>query len=184
LKNLIQQYKPFLLFLGKFVLSYLLLTFLYQTYLNQFDSVSSEVDSITQLVSKQTEYVLKWFDATSYVAINEHEPSVKVIFKNQYVTRIIEGCNALSVMILFAAFVVAFSGKLKRTLVFILIGITIIHILNILRIALLTMALYYYPASQHLLHGVIFPLIIYGVVFVLWVIWVNKYSLHATAHSK
>jgi exosortase family protein XrtF len=87
-------------------------------------------------------------------------------------------------MILFAAFVIAFTGKLKKTLLFILIGITIIHILNILRIALLTMALYYYPASQHLLHGVIFPLIIYGVVVVLWVILVNKYSLHATTHSK
>ncbi len=184
MKNLIQQYKPFLLFLGKFVLSYLLLTFIYQSYLNQFDSAKSEVDSITELVSKQTEFGLKWVDESSYVVNNDHEPSVKVIYKNHYVTRIIEGCNALSVMILFAAFVVAFTGKLKRTLVFILIGIAIIHILNILRIALLTLALYYYPKSQHLLHGVVFPLIIYGVVFVLWVIWVNKYSLHATAHSK
>jgi hypothetical protein len=29
------------------------------------------------------------------------------------------------------------------------------------------------------LHGVLFPLFIYGVVFILWVIWVSKFSLYA-----
>ena len=90
--------------------------------------------------------------------------------------RVIEGCNAVSVMILFAAFVFAFSTQWKKTLLFILFGIVLIHVLNVIRIALLSFALYYYPQYEEILHGTIFPLFIYGVVFVLWILWVTKFS--------
>jgi exosortase family protein XrtF len=96
-----------------------------------------------------------------------------------FVSRIVEGCNALSVIILFVAFVVAFSGKWIQTIGFILLGSILIHIMNVLRIAILSIALYYHPDQESLLHGVVFPLIIYGFVFVLWVIWVNKFSNYA-----
>jgi exosortase family protein XrtF len=82
-------------------------------------------------------------------------------------------------MILFVSFVVAFTGRWKQTLLFILFGLLLIHLLNISRIALLSVALCHYPEQEQLLHAVIFPFIIYGVVFLLWVIWVNKFSLHA-----
>jgi exosortase family protein XrtF len=184
LKNLLLQYKPFLLFLGKFLLTYLVLTILYQSYLNQFDASQSEVDSFTQLVANQTGKVLSWMDAQSYVMQHLKEPSVKIIYHNKYVSRIIEGCNALSIIILFIAFVIAFTGKFKPTVLFILFGSALIHVLNVGRIALLSIALYHFPQYEQLLHGVVFPLVIYGVVFLLWVIWVNKFSLHATATAK
>ncbi|WP_333599454.1 exosortase family protein XrtF [Flavobacterium sp.] len=181
MKNLLLQYKPFLLFLGKFLLSYLILTILYQSYLNKFDASKSEVDTFTQSVAQQTVTVLSWFDSQSYTMPNLKEPSIKIFYHSKYVSRIIEGCNALSVIILFIAFVVAFTGKFKQTVLFILLGSVFIHVLNIGRIALLSIALYHFPQYEHLLHGVIFPLIIYGIVFLLWVVWVNKYSLYATA---
>ena len=184
MKNLLLQYKSFLLFLGKFLLSYLVLTFLYQAYLNQFDASKSEVDTFTQSVAQQTETVLSWVDSQSYIMPHLKEPSIKIIYHNKYVSRIIEGCNALSVIILFIAFVIAFTGKFKSTVLFILLGSILIHLLNIARIVLLSIALYHFPKYEHILHGVIFPLIIYGVVFLLWVIWVNKYSSHATATAK
>lgn len=184
MKTLLQQYQPFLLFLGKFLLSYVLLTLLYQGYLNQFDASKSEVDVFTQSVAKQTETVLSWFDTQTYTMPNLKEPSIKIIYHNTYVSRVIEGCNALSVIILFAAFVIAFTGKVKPTVLFILFGSVLIHLLNIVRIALLSIGLYHFPQYEQLLHGVVFPLIIYGVVFLLWVIWVNKFSLHATTTAK
>ncbi|WP_396195372.1 exosortase family protein XrtF [Flavobacterium sp.] len=184
MKNLLLQYKPFLLFLAKFLLTYILLTVIYQTYLNRFETEKNEVDSFSQWVAHQTQSVLTLFDTEVYTEAHPTEPSIKIIYKGQYISRIIEGCNALSVIILFVAFVVAFTGKLKQTLIFILIGSVIIHLLNIARIALLSIALYHYPEYEHLLHGVVFPLIIYGIVFLLWVIWVNKYSIHATTTAK
>ncbi|HPW97197.1 MAG TPA: exosortase family protein XrtF [Flavobacterium sp.] len=184
MKNLLQQYKPFLLFLGKFFLSYLILTILYQSYLNQFDVKNAEVDGFTKSVAEQTEWVLSLIDNHSYTTKHLTEPSIKLFYKNKYISRVIEGCNGLSVMILFVAFVIAFSGKFKNTLLFLLFGIVIIHVLNVSRIALLSMALYFYPQFEHFLHGVLFPLIIYGVVFVLWVIWVNNYSSYASVSKK
>jgi exosortase family protein XrtF len=71
-----------------------------------------------------------------------------------------------------------------RTVSYIGLGCIIIHLLNVIRIALLAMALYAYPQYEHLLHGVVFPLFIYSVVFVLWVLWVQKFSGHADKHPK
>jgi len=184
LKNLLLQYKAFLLFLGKFLVSYLLLTIAYQSYLNQFNEAKSEVDSFTQVVAAQTETVLKWVDSNAYIEVNPAEPSIKVLFQHKYVIRIIEGCNALSVIILFVAFLIAFSGKFLNTILFAAAGSLLIHILNITRIALLAIALYHYPKAEPMLHGVVFPLIIYGIVFLLWVIWVNKFSFYATTAVK
>jgi exosortase family protein XrtF len=179
LKNTIEQYKPFLLFLGKFFLSYLVLTICYKMYLSNYDETKLQVDEITQMVANQTTSVLQVFNNQSFTNQHLTEPSIKIFYNNKYVSRIIEGCNAVSVIILFIAFVVAFTGKFKNTLFFLIVGSIIIYVMNVFRIVLLTVALYHYPEYEHILHGVIFPLVIYGIVFLLWIIWVNKFSLHA-----
>lgn len=156
-----------------------MLSFIYQSYLNQFDQKNNQVDDFTVLVAHQTQTVISFIGEEAYTMPGSNEPSVRMYYRNQWVSRIIEGCNALSVMILFVSFIIAFSGKFKTMLIFILSGIVIIHVFNVLRIALLSMAVYHYPQHQDFLHSVIFPLFIYSVVFFLWVIWVNKYSSYA-----
>jgi exosortase family protein XrtF len=111
--------------------------------------------------------------------LNTNQPNIKFFYNQKFVARIIEGCNALSIIILFIAFIVAFTGKLRTTILYIITGSVLIHILNIARIALLVVGLYHFPEQESFIHGVIFPLFIYSVVFVLWVIWVNKFSLYA-----
>jgi exosortase family protein XrtF len=166
--------------LGKFLLTYLLLTFIYQSYLNQFDVKKLEVDGFTQLVAKQTKDVMLFFNCDVQTSPNLKEPGVNLSYNQRPMARIIEGCNALSVIILFISFIIAFSGNIKSTVLYIISGSILIHILNVSRIALLCVLMYYYPKQQHLLHGVLFPLFIYGVVFMLWIIWVNKFSKYAT----
>lgn len=183
MKEYFIQFRPFLLFLGKFIVTYLALALLYQSYLSQFDAQKMQVDGITRQVAGQSVKILTAFDTAAYTAPNPVEPSIKLFYRNKWVARIIEGCNAVSIMILFVSFVVAFTGRLKHTVFFILGGILLIHVFNIARIALLAMAIFHYPQYKHLLHGVLFPLIIYSAVFVLWIIWVNKFSLYA-AKSK
>ena len=173
------QYKPFLLFLGKFALSYLILTFVYQYYLNQFDVKNYEPDGFTKIVTGQVEQSLLFFNCDARTEIHPMEPSYKFFYNGKYISRIVEGCNALSVIILFIAFVIAFSGKLKHTVLYIIGGSLIIHILNITRIALLIVAFYNFPEFNTILHDILFPLAIYGTVFILWVIWVNKFSFYA-----
>ncbi|OYX84009.1 MAG: exosortase family protein XrtF [Flavobacteriales bacterium 32-34-25] len=170
-------YRPFLIFLAKFFLTYLVLGLIYQAYLMRFDH--DAVDSITQFVSRNTAQLLTSFDVDFYVNEIPNTANILLYYNGQAVARMIEGCNAVSVIILFISFVVAFSGRLKTTLVFILGGSILIYILNVIRIALLCLALYWFPEQQSFLHQIVFPLFIYGVVFILWVIWVNKFSLYA-----
>jgi len=177
LKKYFIRYKPFLLFLSKFFLTFIILTVLYQIFLSSFED--NKIDSATKLVAKNTEQLLGLFHADVTTEENSAQTFIKLIYNNRYVARMIEGCNAISVIILFVAFVVSFSGKLKPTLLFIFGGSVVIYILNVMRIALLTMLMYYFPKHESLLHGVLFPLFIYGVVFILWVIWVRKFSLYA-----
>ena len=172
-------YKPFLLFLAVFFLTYIVLTFLYQSYLNSFED--NKTDSITKMVSKNTEQLLLLF--VDYAAIEESatHPYMKLFYNTKYVARIVEGCNAVSVIILFISFVIAFSGKLIPTLLYIVGGGLLIYLLNVLRIAALSALIFYFPEQESLLHDVLFPLFIYGVVFILWLIWVRKFSRYATS---
>ena len=158
---------------------YLLLSFVYEGYLNQFDVTKFETDGFTQLVAKQSKEVLVFFNCDANIESNTKELSVNLFYNQKFMARIIEGCNGLSVIILFIAFIIAFSGKIKTTILFIIGGSLLIHFLNIFRIALLCIFMYYFPEHQHILHGVLFPLFIYGVVFILWIIWVNQFSLYA-----
>ncbi|MCZ8143949.1 exosortase family protein XrtF [Flavobacterium sp.] len=182
--NVFTVYRPFLSFLLRFIVSYAALAFLYQGYLLQYDSSQKEVDYITYQVAEQSKWVLQFFDETAYTAPNPKEAGIKLFYHNTWIARIIEGCNAVSVMILFAAFVVAFRGTWQRTLWFIPLGIGIIHLANILRIALLAIALYHFPTYEHALHGVLFPMVIYGIVFLLWMAWVNYFSKYAGPSKK
>ncbi len=179
MKNYFIQYKPFLLFLGKFLLSYLVLTFVYESYLNQFETINNEVDGFSVSVANQTVTFLNFLGFESYQMPNLEASSVKLFYNKKYIAQIIEGCNGLSVIILFNAFVIAFTGKLKHTILYTICGSLSIHALNIIRIALLCILIYDFPEYEEILHGVIFPLIIYGFVFLLWIFWVNNFSLYA-----
>lgn len=177
MKKYFIQYKPFLLFLSKFFLTYIMLAFVYQGFLGSFGE--DNIDSITELVAENTKQLLTLFDADSDIIKNDSEPYIRLVYKQEYVARMIEGCNAVSIIILFISFVVSFSVRIKPTVLFIVVGSLIIYLLNVARIAILCVLIYLFPKQQTLLHGVFFPLFIYGVVFILWVIWVNKFSLYA-----
>lgn len=171
-----KEYKPFLLFLLRFFTVYGILLLVYNVYLNNYDAQKNQIDAITTTVTRQTVALLKTVDAQAHFKPDTKMACFNVFYQKKCVVKVIEGCNAMAVIILFIAFVVAFRGSLKHTLLFIFIGSLLIYLLNILRIALLTILIYKFPQHTHLLHGVLFPLIIYGFVFLMWILWINKFS--------
>jgi exosortase family protein XrtF len=182
LKKYFIHYKPFLIFIGTFFLAYSVLAILYQGFLSSFGE--NKLDSITKLVAKNTGQLLKWIDATTVIEEVGPQKDLTVFYHQVPIVRIVEGCNAISIIILFVSFVLAFSGKLKPTLLFIFGGSLLIYVLNVWRIAMLCVLLFHFPEQKQLLHGVIFPLIIYGIVFILWLIWVRKFSRYASETTK
>ena len=177
MKKYLLQFRPFLIFISTFFAVYILLTVIYKFYLNSFEPI--EVDGITDIVGHNVDQLMRLFNCDIKIFKSVFDPYLEVWYNQKYTLRIVEGCNAVSVIILFISFIMAFSGKFKTTLFFILSGIFIIYLLNVIRIALLTVLLFHFPEYEHILHGVLFPLIIYGLVFLLWIIWVNKFSKYA-----
>ena len=172
------KYKNITLFLVKFFGTYFLLFAIYATYLHssQVKEPKFQCSSLTTTVADQTVSVLKFFKYHVKSIQHEAEMSVKLLVGDNYVARVIEGCNSMSVIILFVAFIIAFPGPKKATVIYAFFGSLIIYVINILRIAFLTMMLYKYPNQQEILHNLVFPAIIYGATFLLWVIWVQKFS--------
>jgi exosortase family protein XrtF len=155
---------------------YIIFSLLYQFYLKASIGSRFYPDYITNLVSKQTELLIRGFGYDAEVIPHQDEPSMKLLINGKYLARVIEGCNSISVVILFASFIIAFSGKLKETIVFLLSGSVLIYVVNLFRIVILSIGMYHYPWRREILHTVIFPAIIYGIVFILWIIWVNRFS--------
>lgn len=176
MKELIVKYKSVVKFILTFLVVYISFSVLYSLYLDFSDGSKFYPDYFTYTVAKQTEDLLNTFGYNTQVLPHPDEPSMKVILNGNYIARVIEGCNSVSVLILFVSFIIAFSGKLKTTLLFILSGSVLIYIINLFRIAILVIALHHYPEKQDFLHGVVFPAIIYGMVFLLWVFWVNRFA--------
>ena len=176
MKALFYKYKSVIRFVVLFLGTYLLLTILYALYLQLSKGGAYPPDYITHLVAKQSSTLINGFGYDANVIPHETQPTMKLFVEGQYLAQIIEGCNAISIIILFVAFVVAFAQRFRKTLFFILAGTVIIYSVNILRIAILVIALYRYPNYEQTLHGVVFPGIIYGMVFLLWMLWVRIIS--------
>ena len=170
--------KLIVIFLIKFFGTYALLFLGYSYYLESTQQKTNiyACSPITRTVANQTEFLLNSFGYEAKVEQHPDEVSVKLIINNVYMARVVEGCNAISIIILFISFIVAFSSKFTITALYILFGSLIIYTVNIVRIAIITVAMYEYPEYQKILHDIVFPSIIYGITFLLWFIWVRQFS--------
>jgi len=175
-KDLLIKYKSVVKFIVTFLLVYLVLTVTYKTYLDYSTGHKTHTDYLTNLVAKQSKALINAMGYDAQVAQHDQESSVKLILNGKYVARVVEGCNSISVIILFVSFIIAFAGKFKTTIFYLLSGSVLIYAVNIIRVAILSIGLYNYPWRKEILHTVIFPLIIYGIVFLLWMFWVNRFS--------
>nr|WP_246284871.1 exosortase family protein XrtF [Winogradskyella wichelsiae] len=171
-----RKYKSVIRFIITFLVVYGVLSMGYNLYLNMSDGSKYYPDYLTNLVAEQTNSLLTAIGYDSQVIPHPDQPSLKVIVNGKYVARVIEGCNSASVIILFLSFITAFAGKFKTTLFYCFAGSIIIYAFNLIRMVILTIGLYHYPWRQEILHSVIFPVIIYGTVFLLWMFWVNRFS--------
>lgn len=155
---------------------YGVLTISYNLYLSFSDGSKFYPDYMTNLVARQTNTLLNSIGYDAQVLPHPNEASMKVIINGNFVARVIEGCNAVSVIILFFSFIAAFAGKLKTTMFYGFAGSIIIYAFNLIRIVVLSVGLYHYPEQKYIMHKVVFPMLIYGTVFLLWMFWVNRFS--------
>lgn len=87
--------------------------------------------------------------------------------------RVVNGCNGLTTIGLFIGFVVAYPGAWARRVGFVVFGIGVIYVTNVLRVAGMVAVQKYAPSLFDPLHGFGMTTIFYVVVFALWVVWAN-----------
>ena len=170
--------KAVILFLLRFFVSYFVLSGIYQWYLHSNQQIYPTYSccGITELVTNHTVSLGKTIGYSFDSQQSTDELSYQLLINEVNVARIVEGCNSVSIIILFWAFIIAFAGSWQKTLVFGLIGSFLIYSLNIVRIIFIALALNKYPNHSHILHQIVFPAIIYGFTFMLWVIWVRFFA--------
>lgn len=84
-----------------------------------------------------------------------------------------DACTGLATVGLFAGFVLAFPGSWRRRVVFIPVGIVLIHLANVLRIAFLAWLRDVNPDLFIPVHAWGSTPFFYAVVFGLWMVWVR-----------
>ncbi|MEQ8909250.1 MAG: archaeosortase/exosortase family protein [Vicingaceae bacterium] len=85
-------------------------------------------------------------------------------------------CDGLSLFILYASFVIVFSGKWWTKLLFVVPGILLIHLLNVARVIALALIVKYYPETLDFHHSYTFTLFVYCCIFLLWMLRIKVYQ--------
>ncbi len=170
--------KAIVVFLAKFFATYFILFGIYSFYLSRTQQKGDVFSCapVTRMVADHVQKVANMLGYRTYTQQSADELSILLVINEDYASRIVEGCNSVSVIILFLSFVIAFSGKLKHTILFGLFGVVLIYVVNVLRIIAITILYYRFPKYQDVLHDLLFPAIIYGLTFMLWVTWVKFFS--------
>ena len=168
----------------KFVLLFITLVtlwFTFYTYIYKLELLFGlNFDSLTfisKILSQQSNFILNamGFDATTEV---EGKIVISKVLNYNYNhgVWIGEPCNGVKIFGLFSIFIICFEGNFKNKLWFIPLGISIIHFLNILRIASLTIIAAINPYFLNFNHNVTFQISVYGIMLVLWFFWIKKFS--------
>ena len=100
--------------------------------------------------------------------------------KSQKVLGIYQACDGLELMVLYAGFIICFSGFWIRKLVFIVLGIIGLFLINILRSGLLGIISLQFPIHFEFAHKYFFNLVVYGFTFLLWMFYISSSKLKST----
>ena len=171
-----KEYLPVLRILGRFLGIYLLLLLGYQLYLNYY-AESHVVDPFTASIASQCAFIQNKIGFETQLVPSQKWEGIFYYVRKTWASVMVEGCNAVSVMILFASFIFAFYQGFKKTFLFTLVGLVILYILNVFRIVLINVIRVDHESWSKPAHDYLFPAIIYGGVVVLWLIWIKKFVL-------
>lgn len=94
------------------------------------------------------------------------------------------GCLGRNTLGLFIGFILAFPGKLKNKIWFVIMGIAIFIVVNSLRFFGLAIIENCCPEYLDINHHFVFKIIVYTVIFLLWMWWIRKYSAVAVLKEK
>lgn len=86
-------------------------------------------------------------------------------------------CDGLVLYALFTGFIIAFPAPLRPKLWFIPLGVALLYLLNIVRVAALALNHHYAHQSVDFNHHYTFSFVVYICICLLWMWWVRRHGL-------
>lgn len=155
---------------------------IYNWYLNQF-LPQGIPDPFTKFSS---DLASKGFNLLGFESKSIHygnENFMRLWIEGDWASIVNEGCNAISVLIIFVAFILAFYTTFKQTFLYIIVSLFLLFIMNIGRIILLTYIYRFHSEYSKMSHDYLFPAIIYGSVIIFWIIWIKGFVIKKNANA-
>jgi exosortase family protein XrtF len=163
--------RPVIGFLLRFFVVYLLLSLLYSWFISRHAQRAG--DPFTYSVTHQVIWTGGLLGNDWKIYEPGFERSIWIMQGDRSLVRMFEGCNGVSVMILFVSFLFGLSVFHRAMLWFIPLGLGIIHLANLIRIHGLILVHIHRPEWTGFVHKYLFTLALYAIVFVLWIWWVR-----------
>lgn len=105
--------------------------------------------------------------ATVLTYDKEHTSAVNIVW----------GCTGVKQIYVFFLIMVFAKGLWRRKLVYFFIGVLVLLTFNVIRITSVLIMLKSYPDSFEFLHDGLFKYLFYGILFLLWMLWEDRYSI-------
>ncbi|MCX6313047.1 MAG: archaeosortase/exosortase family protein [Bacteroidetes bacterium] len=169
--KLSSSHRRTLIFIGLFLGIYLGWMMLYEWLIHPWGKLDTLVINDS---SNWTLFILKKLNFHTFLGNN---PTIRTIgIDGTHGLWIGDPCNGLTLFALFTSFILAYPGSWKNKLWFIPVGITAIYTMNIIRLTVLCIIVLKKPLWLEFNHTYLFQVLMYGFIFMLWYIWINKFS--------
>ena len=125
-------------------------------------------------------YLLKLFDYEIVQQYMVNDCEAMIIFPDKGFVCVGSGCSGLELFLLFFGFIFLMRGRLVDKLWFVPLGVLGILFMNIIRITALSVIHYHHREYLEFNHKYTFVVIVYGAIFGLWILWINKFANRST----
>ncbi len=172
------------LFILRFCSIYLIGSLVYGIYIKDYHK-SDRVDSWTDQVVYQTSCFFKLLGHEASIIENDQRqrkvrvetPFHSLLLNGNYALSVQEGCNGINLFILYLAFIWSLPKGSAFTFKMSLLGIGLIHFLNLMRLsALVWLNTHGQQEYFHFYHKYAFTLGLYFIVLILWYHYLSKDS--------
>jgi len=172
----------------RFIISAILIfsfIYIFYTFLRQNEAINSwYVDTLNKFATLLL-IGAKYFTELFGFEVVTFGKSIRIVDNFQAASIFLDrGCMGRNVMLGYAALIAVFPGKFIHKLWYIPMGLLIIIFVNILRISGLAITAYCCPEYSDINHYIIFKIVAWIVIFILWVIWFNRFSPFSKINQK
>ena len=139
--------------------------------------LTAQFHSLSAFTASAVHWFVRLFPNTNDFVIED----THLYFHNKdFIINLIWGCTAVKQLFIFIVIMTFYKGSWKKKLWYIPVGCVILWAYNIIRIALICYFTSDHPERFDFLHEGLFRYIYYGLIFLLWVIWEEKFVKNNT----